>query len=110
MSRAAAANLAENAPVFAALGDRTRLRIVARLAGGDRLSIARLTRGTGFSRQAVTKHLETLAGAGLVRSRKSGRERLWELEAARLARVGRSLQEISERWDEALERLKRLVE
>jgi DNA-binding transcriptional ArsR family regulator len=108
--QAAAARLDREAPVFAALGDRTRLDIVARLSGGGSLSIARLTSGTSVSRQAVTKHLETLAGAGLVRSRRHGRERLWELETARLARAGRYLEEISRQWDDALERLRKMVE
>jgi DNA-binding transcriptional ArsR family regulator len=106
----AAPTVAEAAPTFAALGDRTRLRIVGRLSGGGRLSIARLTAGTGVSRQAVTKHLERLADAGLVRSRRSGRERLWELETERLARVGQYLEQISSQWDDALSRLKKLVE
>jgi DNA-binding transcriptional ArsR family regulator len=108
--RAAAAKLDRAAPVFAALGDRTRLHIVARLSGGGNLSIARLTSGTSVSRQAVTKHLETLARAGLVRSCRHGRERLWELETARLARAARYLEEISRQWDDALERLRRMIE
>jgi DNA-binding transcriptional ArsR family regulator len=107
---AAAARAFEAAPVFAALGDRTRLHIVTRLSGGGRLSIARLTTGTRVSRQAVTKHLETLAHAGLVRSQRRGRERLWELETGRLARAGRYLEQISRDWDDALERLRKMVE
>jgi DNA-binding transcriptional ArsR family regulator len=107
---AAATSPSEAAPVFAALGDRKRLQIVARLSGGGRLSITRLTSGTRVTRQAITKHLETLAAAGLVRSRREGRERLWELETARLARAGRYLEEISSQWDEAIARLRRLVE
>lgn len=109
-SHAIPAKLAESAPVFAALGDKTRLHMVARLSEGGRLSIARLTSGTKVSRQAVTKHLETLADAGLVRSQRSGRERLWELETARLARAGRYLEQISKQWDEALAKLRKLVE
>ena len=107
---AAAARVVEAAPVFAALGDRTRLHIIESLSGGGRLSIARLTTGTRVSRQAVTKHLQTLSRAGLVRSQRRGRERLWELETARLARAGRYLEEISRHWDDALERLRRMVE
>src|SRR5258705_7814441 len=59
--------LAGAAPVFAALGDQTRLGLVARLCTGGPMSIARLTAGAGVTRQAVTKHLHVLAGAGLVR-------------------------------------------
>jgi DNA-binding transcriptional ArsR family regulator len=109
-AHASAANLEESAPVFAALGDRTRLRIVSRLSESTGLSTAKLTSGTRVSRQAVAKHLNTLAEAGLVRSRRSGRERLWELQAARLARAGRELESISKQWDAALERLRRMVE
>ena len=77
---AAAAKIAEAAPVFAALGDATRLRLVARLCGDGPLSIARLSDGTGVTRQAITKHLNALAAAGLARDTRSGRERIWELE------------------------------
>lgn len=108
--RAAAANLARAAPVFAALGDRTRLHIVARLCEGGPQSITRLTDGARVSRQAVTKHLHALAGAGLVRSERSGRERIWELQPKRLAEVRQDLARISRQWDEAIVRLRSFVE
>ena len=108
--RAAAAGLVDAAPVFAALGDATRLQIVARLCDGGPLSIARLTEGSRVSRQAVTKHLRALEGAGLVRSGRAGRERIWELRTTRLAQARRYLDKVSERWDGALERLRALVE
>lgn len=107
---AAAAKLTEAAPVFAALGDATRLRLVARLSGDGPLSIASLSEGSGVTRQAVTKHLHTLADAGLVRDSRRGRERIWELEPRRLERARRSLQEISIQWDAAIDRLKAFVE
>lgn len=109
-SRATAAKLAEAAPVFTALGDETRLRIVGRLCQEGPLSISRLTDGTRISRQAITKHLGVLADAGLARSRRSGRERIWQIEARRLAEVRQYLGEISAQWDEALGRLQTLVE
>lgn len=109
-SPAAVAKLAGAAPLFAALGDETRLQIVARLCQGGPLSIVRLTDGARISRQAVTKHLHALAEAGLVRSERAGRERIWELQPKRLAEVRRHLDRISRRWDEALERLRALVE
>jgi len=99
-----------SAPVFAALGDETRLAIVARLCSGGPRSIAGLTEGTSVTRQAVTKHLHVLAGAGLVRGVRRGRERIWELEARRLEEARRYLAEISQGWDDALERLKKFVE
>jgi DNA-binding transcriptional ArsR family regulator len=110
MAQASAAKLIDSAPVYAALGDRTRLRIVARLAAEPGLSTTELTSGTRVTRQAVSKHLDALEEAGLVRSRRTGRERLWDLQSERLARAGRHLEMISRQWDEALERLRRLVE
>jgi DNA-binding transcriptional ArsR family regulator len=102
--------LVEAAPLFAALGDATRLRLVGRLCESGPLSIARLTDGSSVSRQAVTKHLQALARAGLVRSRRAGRERLWELRTRRLEEVRRHLDRISGQWDEALGRLRAFVE
>ena len=98
------------APVFAALGDETRLQLVSRLCSGGPASISRLTTGSHVTRQAITKHLEVLADAGLVRGVRRGRERIWELEAARLSDARRWLDEISARWDEVLERLRKFVE
>lgn len=69
-----------SALIFAALGDGTRLRLVALLCEGQPLSISQLTQATDISRQAVTKHLQVLALAGLVRDAKQGRERRWALE------------------------------
>jgi len=96
--------------VFAALGDATRLRLVALLCAGGAMSIAQLTVGTEISRQAVTKHLQVLADAGLVRDAKLGRERRWELEPSRLDEARRSLDAIAAQWDAALLRLKDFVE
>ena len=110
-SRASAAErLVEAAPVFAALGDPTRLRVVAQLCTGGPQSIVRLTEGTEVTRQAITKHLHALAEVGLVRSSRDGRERIWEIQPRRLAEVGRYLDQISKQWDEAIERLRRFVE
>jgi DNA-binding transcriptional ArsR family regulator len=99
-----------SALVFAALGDETRLRLVAALCAGGAMSIARLTSGTAITRQAVTKHLYVLADAGLVRDVKAGRERLWEFEPTRLEEARRSLDVIAEQWDHALNKLKMSVE
>lgn len=104
------ANVAEAASVFAALGDETRLRIVTRLCRAGPQSIVRLTEGSSVTRQAVTKHLLALSNAGLVRSERVGRETVWELEPRGLAEVRRYLDRISAQWDEAIGRLKALVE
>ncbi|RUL71098.1 ArsR/SmtB family transcription factor [Dyella choica] len=97
-------------PVFAALGDETRLRLIALLCTGSALSIAQLTAGTEITRQAVTKHLQVLADAGLVRDLRQGRERLWEFEPSRLEEARRSLDAIAQQWDQALLRLKAMLE
>lgn len=98
------------APIFAALGDPTRLALVDRLSTGGPLSITRLTTGSTMSRQAITKHLDVLADAGLVHDRRRGRERLWALDPGRLVEAQRYLDQISQHWDEALNRLKSFVE
>jgi DNA-binding transcriptional ArsR family regulator len=100
----------EAAPVFAALGDATRLRLVARLSAEGPCSIAHLTGGSGVTRQAVAKHLNVLAEAGLVRGDRHGRESSWELMPGKLTEAQHSLELISRRWDEALERLRAFVE
>jgi DNA-binding transcriptional ArsR family regulator len=104
------AGFAGSAPIFAALGDATRLAIVARLCEHGPQSIARLTGDAHVTRQAVTKHLRALEHVGLVRSRRAGRERIWELRTARLVEAHRCLDRISGQWDRALERLRRFVE
>lgn len=101
---------ADAAPLFAALGDGTRLALVRRLGAGRPLSIARLASGSGVTRQAVAKHLRVLEGAGLARGRRLGREVLWELEARRFDDAARYLERVSRRWDRALDRLKAYVE
>lgn len=105
-----ASAFAEAAPVFAALGDETRLRIVARLCRGGPASISRLTESAEVSRQAVTKHLRALEDAGLVRSDRAGRECIWELQTRRLEQVRRYLDQISQQWDGTLQRLRAFVE
>jgi DNA-binding transcriptional ArsR family regulator len=108
--RNANAALARTAPVFAALGDETRLSIVARLCADGPLSIAQLREGSKVTRQAITKHLDVLTDAGLVRDVKKGRERICELEPHRLAAARKTLDQISADWDSALARLKAFVE
>jgi DNA-binding transcriptional ArsR family regulator len=111
MSRRASAPawLAEAAPVFAALGDRMRLRIVERLCSDGPLSTVTLGAGSGITRQAVTKHLQALADAGLVEGTR-GRPRVWRLKPRRLDEARRSLDRISQQWDDALGRLRAFVE
>lgn len=98
------------AAVFASLGDPTRLKLVALLCTGGALSIAQLTATTDISRQGVTKHLQILAEAGVVRDVRLGRERLWQLEPERIDEARRALEAIGREWDVALGKLKAFVE
>jgi DNA-binding transcriptional ArsR family regulator len=102
--------LRNSAPIFAALGDETRLRLIGVLCVGGAMSITQLTSGTDITRQAITKHLDVLAAAGLVRDVKVGRERLWEFEPSQLDEARRSLEVIAQQWDHALAKLKLAVE
>jgi DNA-binding transcriptional ArsR family regulator len=99
-----------SASVFAALGDPTRLGVVARLCREGSASIARLTEGSDVSRQAIRKHLEVLERTGLVRGRRQGRESLWELDPRGLEIARHYLDVVSRRWDDRLEQLRAVVE
>jgi len=98
--------LQRHATVFAALGDPTRLRLVTVLCTRGASSITQLTAGTAITRQAVTRHLQVLADAGLVRDARLGRERRWSFEPAPLDAARRSLEQVAQQWDQALERLR----
>src|SRR5256885_10971621 len=108
--RSAAAPEPDAVPLFAALGDATRLRLLGRLSAGGPLSITRLTEGTGVTRQAITRHLHALGDAGLVRNARRGRERAWELDLKRLEKAKRSLDQIAAQRAAAADRLKAFVE
>ena len=109
-SPSGAAALRTRASVFAALGDTTRLSVLGRLAGGEPQSISRLTAGTRLTRQAVTKHLHVLEGAGVVRSVRVARESRFTLEQKPIAEARDYLDTVSRQWDDALARLKAFVE
>ena len=98
------------AAIFAALGDQTRLALIARLSGDGPQSIASLAADFDISRQAISKHLRVISDAGLARSGRKGRETVWQLEPGGLADARRYLQTISKDWDDKLRRLKQLVE
>ena len=99
-----------SAPLFAALGDPTRLRLLDRLCEGTPQSIAQLTVGTQVSRQAITKHLRVMQRAGLMRCIHNGREAMWSVDRRRLDDARRYLNSVSEQWDRALVRLRKMVE
>lgn len=108
-SPSSALKVSEAAPLFAALGDETRLKLVSRLSSEGPLSIARLSEGTEVTRQAITKHLRALADAGLVHDSRKGRECLWELRPKRLEKAREHLEQISRQWDAAFGRLEEFL-
>jgi DNA-binding transcriptional ArsR family regulator len=113
MSRAASASArraAEAAPVFAALGDETRLHLLLRLCQDGPLSIARLSEDASITRQAITKHLDTLEDSGLLEAKRRGRERVYQFTPARLQAAKRYLEQVSAQWDGAIDRLRTFVE
>jgi DNA-binding transcriptional ArsR family regulator len=97
------------ADIFFALGDRTRLAVLARLSAGA-LSATALSDGASVTRQAIVKHLQVLEGAGLITHEKRGREVLYEVEARRLEEARAFLEMISAGWDRAIDRLRKIVE
>ncbi len=108
MSRPSAArSLRAAAPLFGALGDETRLHLVSRLCQEEPLSITQLSEGVPVTRQAITKHLSTLADAGVVRG---GRERIWQRQPRSISEAQQCLAAISAQWDAAIERLRTFVE
>ena len=100
----------DHALVFAALGDETRLALIAKLAGGEPRSISQLTTGSKLTRQAITKHLRVLETAGVVRGVREGRQSLFELNPRPIEGLKQYLESVSEQWDQALGRLKAFVE
>jgi DNA-binding transcriptional ArsR family regulator len=104
------AHVGPPAAVFAALGDETRLKLIARLGEAGPQSIASLADGFDISRQAISKHLRVISAAGLAQSEQRGRQTVWQLEPHGLAEARRYLNVISKDWDDKLRRLKDLVE
>jgi DNA-binding transcriptional ArsR family regulator len=96
--------------VFAALGDETRLALIEKLAGGQPRSITHLASGSKLTRQAITKHLRVLETAGVVRGVREGRESVFELDPRPIDGLKLYLDSVSKQWDQALGRLKALVE
>lgn len=102
--------LRRQAPVFAALGDETRLSLIAQLCEEAPCSISKLAEGSDITRQAITKHLRVLENAGLVRGEMAGRECLFTIQTKPLEEVRDYLENVAQEWDEALVRLKKFVE
>src|ERR1700693_965351 len=105
-----AAKRRTHAFIFAALGDETRLALVAKLCGRRPYSISQLTQGSKLTRQAITKHLRVLESAGIVHHVRTGRESLFEFDPQPMEGIKQYLDFVSEQWDQALSRLKSFVE
>ena len=101
---------ASSATVFAALGDTTRLELVSRLSDGQQHSIVKLADGLRLTRQGVTKHLQVLKQAGIVSCRKVGRENRFTIQPDPIAKARDYLTRASAQWDDAIGRLRGLVE
>jgi DNA-binding transcriptional ArsR family regulator len=108
--RAVERTVAGAALMFAALGDPTRLALLQRLSRGGPASISALAERFDTTRQGVTKHLQVLAGAGLIDGTRRGREHIWAIRPDRLEEAQRHLDTIARGWDGALARLKAHVE
>jgi DNA-binding transcriptional ArsR family regulator len=111
----AGAGRQSHAAIFAALGDETRLALVARLSDGRPASISQLTDaqsagGTKLTRQAITKHLRVLERARIVHGVHAGRENLFELGPKPINELREYLDLVSEQWGQALGRLRSFVE
>jgi DNA-binding transcriptional ArsR family regulator len=104
------AELRDRASVFAALGDETRLSLIAKLSNGSPQSISRLAEGSTLTRQAITKHLRVLEDARVVHSVRVGRESLFEFRPEPLRDLQSYLERVSDQWEDALARLKSFVE
>ncbi|HMF66991.1 MAG TPA: helix-turn-helix domain-containing protein [Phyllobacterium sp.] len=100
----------DTASLFAALGDRTRLSLLAKLSDGQTRSIAGLSAGTDLTRQAITKHLRVLEEAGLVISSKVGRESQFAFRPEPIDEIRAYLDNVSKQWGDALSRLRAFVE
>ena len=100
----------EAAPLFAALGDATRLQLLMRLSTSGPESMAQMSAKSAVTRQAIAKHLRVLADAGFVTGERRGREHIWRLRPQQLQEVHAQLDRISEQWEDALERLRAFVE
>jgi DNA-binding transcriptional ArsR family regulator len=102
--------VSSHVPAFAALGDETRLGLVAKLADGRSHSISQLSAGSRLTRQAISKHLRVLETAGMVRHTRVGRESRFAFDPQPIEGIKKYLESVSQQWDEALARLRALVE
>lgn len=98
------------APLFAALGDATRLGLIAKLKGGSGRSLAQLCEGEPLTRQAISKHLRVLEAVDVVNIERRGRESLISLNQRPIDDARAYIDLVSSQWNRALARVKSRVE
>ncbi|NDL59882.1 ArsR/SmtB family transcription factor [Phytoactinopolyspora mesophila] len=96
--------------LWSAVGDPTRRRMLDLLLIDGGGTATTLSEQLPVTRQAVAKHLGVLDRAGLVQVTPSGRERLYEVDEAQLARAVAQLSSVGATWDARLRRIKRIAE
>ena len=95
--------------VFFALADPTRRRVMRRLSERGPRTPTQLAEELPITRQAVSKHLSALSEAGLVSSRRSGREIVYQLTPGPLSDAVGWMNDVGGQWEERLEALRRHV-
>jgi DNA-binding transcriptional ArsR family regulator len=100
----------ESSAVLAALADPTRRRLLDILATRDEATATMVAKGLPISRQAVVKHFAVLTNAGLVTSRRQGREVLYSLRPEKIQITARWMADLASSWDTRLQRIKRIAE
>jgi DNA-binding transcriptional ArsR family regulator len=95
--------------VFVALSDPTRRQIMSLVGERREVSASALAQELPVSRQAISKHLESLAGAGLVSTRRDGREVLYRLTPQPLSEAMSWMVNVGGEWDQRLADLRKLL-
>lgn len=99
-----------DAPVFTALADPTRRKLLLTLVEDSPRTATQLAEEYPITRQGILKHLDILEAAGLVTVQQKGREKRYTPTLEPLSELEHWIQNISARWDERLLRLKTLLE
>ena len=98
------------AVVFSALGDPTRLKIIRRLSGANFFTINMVSSDLGLTRQGVRRHIQVLVNADLVSLKPSGRDVLVRLNPVTLEKAKKIIIKLEQQWDQRLNALKNFVE
>lgn len=91
--------------IFAALGDPTRRSLFESVVADGPVTATALAADRSISRQAVTKHLERLAAAGLASATRVGRETRWRADVTPLSNAVAWMATVGDAWDARLDRL-----